>query len=164
MSEEWIEFSFPFEGGKGRGNGYLSLGNRYAIIGIYLIKGVSGLDLKYELKPIGDIYEAKADRFCELYAIKMRMATLRAIVSRYAVAPDAESMWSMLRQSVAMHAFVMAQIIGPLYQEFLDLFEDKNIPVERLESEALHHDDAEALTGDAATDVDNITRSMKDAA
>lgn len=121
------------------------------------------MDLKYGFRSLKKIYEAKADRICELYAIKIRMTAPRAIEVRYGF-PFTEQTWPMVGLSTAEHSFVMAQMIVPMYMEFLDLFADRNIPVEMLESEALHHDDAEALTGDAATDVDGITREMKDAA
>lgn len=121
------------------------------------------MDLNYASLLPDMKYEKKADRICELYATKLRLQSLRAIVVRYGF-PAADAVWPMISQTLAGHAFTMAQIIGPLYLEFLDLFADKAIPLEKLESEALHHDDAEALTGDAATDVDGITRAMKDAA
>ena len=70
----------------------------------------------------------------------------------------------MVGLSTAEHSFMIAQMIVPTYMEFLELFPYKDILPEQLESEALHHDDAEALTGDAATDVDGVTRAMKDAA
>lgn len=124
---------------------------------------VRELNLNYEsLLPKG-VYEKKADRICELYATKIRMTAPRAIELRYAF-PYTESAWPMMGLSIAEHSFMVAQLIVPTYMEFLDLFADKNIPPEKAESEALHHDDAEALTGDAATDVDGVTRAMKDAA
>lgn len=121
------------------------------------------LDLNYEGLLQDKIYRAKADRICELYAIKLRMTAPRAIEVRYAF-PYTEREWPMIGLSVAEHSFMVAQMSVPIYLEFLALLQDKNIPPERLESEALHHDDAEALTGDAATDVDGVTRAMKDAA
>ncbi len=121
------------------------------------------LDLNYDGLLSGATLEQKADSICRLYAIKIRLQSLRAIVSRYAF-PAADPVWPMISQTVAGHAFTMAQIIGPLYLEFLDIFPDKMIPVETLESIAINHDNAEALTGDAATDVDGITREMKDMA
>lgn len=121
------------------------------------------MDLNYAgLLPEGT-REAKADRICELYATKLRMTAPRAIEVRYAF-PFTEQTWPMMGLSTAEHAFMMAQMIVPIYLEFLDVFQNRNIPLEKLESEALHHDDAEALTGDAATDVDGVTRAMKDAA
>lgn len=124
---------------------------------------VSRLDFKYKFPSAKKLYERKADLICRLYALKMRMAAPRAIGVRYSF-PFLEAVWPMIAQSIAEHSFMIAQIVVPLYMEFLDVFLDKNIAPERLESEALHHDDAEALTGDAATDVDGITRAMKDAA
>lgn len=121
------------------------------------------MDLNYEGLLPESTYEEKAKRICELYAIKIRMMAPRAIAERYNI-PFTECVWPMISPSIAEHAFMVAQLAVPVYQEFLDLFPDKNIPPEELESEALHHDDAEALTGDAATDVDGITRAMKDAA
>lgn len=121
------------------------------------------LDLNYAGLLPESTYEKKADRICKFYATKMRMLTPRAIADRYNL-PFTERIWAMLSPSIAEHAFMVASLAVPVYQEFLDLFPDKNIPPEELESEALHHDDAEALTGDAATDVDGITRAMKDAA
>lgn len=121
------------------------------------------MDLKYEdLLPKGS-YEQKAQRICELYATKLRMTAPRAIEVRYAF-PCTETIWPMIGLSTAEHSFMMAQLIVPTYLEFLDWFPEKDIPPEKLESVALHHDDAEALTGDAATDVDGVTREMKDAA
>lgn len=121
------------------------------------------MDLSFaELLP-KSTYEARADRICELYATKLRMTAPRAIEVRYAF-PFTESTWPMIGLSTAEHSFMMAQLIVPTYLEFLDVFQNKNIAPECLESVALHHDDAEALTGDAATDVDGVTRSMKDAA
>lgn len=108
-------------------------------------------------------YDARADRICELYATKLRMTAQRAIEVRYAF-PFTEEVWPMIGLSTAEHSFMMAQLIVPTYLEFLDVFRNKDIPPDSLESMALHHDDAEALTGDAATDVDGVTRSMKDAA
>lgn len=108
-------------------------------------------------------YKAKARRLCELYAVKLRMTYPRAIELRYAF-PGTDTIWPMLSLSIAEHAFMMAQLIVAVLLEFLDIFPNKNISPEKAESEALHHDDAEALTGDAATDVDGITRDMKDAA
>lgn len=121
------------------------------------------MNLSYNLEPLNSIYRAKAHLICRLYAIKLRLCAPRALGSRYAL-PFVEEAWPMIGESVAEHAFVISQIIGAIYLEFLDFFKDKNIPIEILESEALHHDDAEALTGDAATDVDGVTRAMKDAA
>lgn len=121
------------------------------------------MDLNYKPLLPSEVYEAKADRICELYAMKLRMTAPRAIEVRYAF-PFTEGIWPMMGLSVAEHSFMMAQIIVPTYLEFLDWFLDKNIQLEGMESVALHHDDAEALTGDAATDVDGITRAMKDAA
>lgn len=121
------------------------------------------MDLNYKrLLPKSGFWEVKADRICELYATKVRLMHPRAIGERYSF-PGVDTKWPMLAQSIAGHAFVMAQMIGALYIEFLDLLPVKGLSVERLESEALHHDDAEALTGDAATDVDGVTRFMKDA-
>lgn len=121
------------------------------------------LDLSFaELLP-KNTYEVRADRICELYATKLRMTAPRAIEVRYAF-PFTECTWPMIGLSTAEHSFMMAQLIVPTYLEFLDLFQNKDIAPESLESVALHHDDAEALTGDAATDVDGVTRSMKDAA
>lgn len=125
--------------------------------------GVVKLDLNYEGLLPAKLYEVKADRICELYAIKLRMTAPRALELRYAF-PFTENVWPMIGLSVAEHSFMMAQLIGAVYLEFLDLFAEKGISIEMAESEALHHDDAEALTGDAATDVDGITRAMKDAA
>lgn len=142
--------------------GLKTIGER-GIIQISYLKVVIELDLNYAgLLPDG-IYEAKADRIAELYAIKLRLTAPRAIEVRYAF-PYTERVWPMIGLSVAEHAFMVAQMSVPIYLEFLDLLQDRNIPPERLESEALHHDDAEALTGDAATDVDGVTRAMKDAA
>lgn len=121
------------------------------------------MDLNYVGLLPQNSYEKKADRICELYAIKIRMTAPRAIEVRYAF-PYTECIWPMIGLSTAEHSFMMAQLLGPTYLEFLDIFQDRNIPLEKIESEALHHDDAEALTGDAATDVDGITREMKDAA
>ena len=121
------------------------------------------MDLKYKFKSLKKTLEAKADRICELYAIKLRMTAPRAISVRYGF-PCTELKWPMLGLSVAEHAFMMTQMIAAIYMEFLDFFKHKDIPPEMLESEAAHHDDAEALTGDAATDVDGVTRDMKDAA
>lgn len=121
------------------------------------------MDLSYENLLPSDLYEKKADRICELYATKLRMTAPRAIEVRYAF-PYTEQIWPMIGLSTAEHSFMMAQMIVPIYLEFLDLFPDKKITPEKAESEALHHDDAEALTGDAATDVDGVTRAMKDAA
>lgn len=121
------------------------------------------MDLRYGGLLPKNLLEAKADRICELYAMKLRMTAPRAIEARYAF-PGVDDTWPMLSLSIAEHSFMMAQMIVPTYMEFLDLFPDKQISPERAESEALHHDDAEALTGDAATDVDGVTRFMKDAA
>lgn len=115
------------------------------------------------LPSTGNFYERKAWLICMLYALKLRMTAPRAIEVRYAF-PHTERDWPMLGLSVAEHAFMMAQLIVPTYIEFLNIFQEQNISPEKAESEALHHDDAEALTGDAATDVDNVTREMKDAA
>lgn len=121
------------------------------------------MDLSFEnLLPSG-VYERKADRILELYATKLRMTAPRAIEVRYAF-PYTERIWPMMGLSTAEHSFMMAQMITPIYLEFHDLFPDKKISPDKAESEALHHDDAEALTGDAATDVDGVTREMKDAA
>lgn len=109
------------------------------------------------------IYKEKARRMCEFYATKLRMTAPRAIEVRYSF-PFTETTWPMIGLSTAEHSFMMAQLIVPTYMEFLDLFPNKDLVPEKLESEALHHDDAEALTGDAATDVDGVTREMKDAA
>lgn len=121
------------------------------------------LDLNYAGLLQDDIYKAKADRICQLYAIKLRMTAPRAIEVRYSF-PYTEREWPMIGLSVAEHECMVGQMSVPIYLEFLALLQDKNIPPEQLESEALHHDDAEALTGDAATDVDGVTRAMKDAA
>ena len=121
------------------------------------------MDLSYENLLPSNSYEAKADRICQLYAMKLRMTAPRAIEVRYAF-PHTEQIWPMIGLSTAEHSFMMAQMIVPIYLEFLDVFQDKRITPEKAESEALHHDDAEALTGDAATDVDGVTRAMKDAA
>lgn len=121
------------------------------------------MDLNYANLLPNDTYEKKAARICELYAIKLRMTAPRAIEVRYSF-PFTESVWPMVGLSTAEHSFMMAQMSVPIYLEFLAIFQDKNIAPEMLESEALHHDDAEALTGDAATDVDGVTREMKDAA
>ena len=123
------------------------------------------LDLKYDgLWLCGKYtYMQKAVRICELYATKLRMSASRALSQRYNL-PFTERDWPMLGLSTAEHSFMMAQMIVQIYLEFLDAFLDKDIPPEKAESEALHHDDAEALTGDAATDVDGVTREMKDAA
>lgn len=123
------------------------------------------MDLSFDYKDLlpSNPYEAKADRICELYAMKLRMTAPRAIEVRYAF-PYTEQIWPMIGLSTAEHSFMMAQMIVPIYLEFLELFPDKRITPEKAESEALHHDDAEALTGDAATDVDGVTRAMKDAA
>lgn len=121
------------------------------------------MDLNYKFKSQEETLETKADRVCELYATKLRMTAPRAISVRYGF-PCTELKWPMLGLSVAEHAFIMTQMSVAIYMEFLDHFENKDIPPEMLESEAVHHDDAEALTGDAATDVDGVTRDMKDAA
>lgn len=121
------------------------------------------MDFNYgERRPTGSEME-KARRICELYAIKLRMTAPRAIELRYRF-PYTEAAWPMIGLSVAEHSFMMAQLINPIYLEFLHIFADKNISPWQMEAVALHHDDAEALTGDAATDVDGVTRSMKDAA
>lgn len=121
------------------------------------------MDIMYNTRFAQNLYERKADRICELYATKLRLTAPRAISLRYGF-PLTEAEWPMIGLSVAEHSMMMAQMIGPIYMEFLEVFDDRNIPIETLESEALHHDDAEALTGDAATDVDGVTRAMKDAA
>lgn len=121
------------------------------------------MDLIYKDLLPSNLYEAKADLICRLYAIKLRMSTPRAIEVRYAF-PHTEQIWPMIGLSVAEHCFMMSQMIIPIYLEFLDVFRDKKIPLEVASLEATHHDDAEALTGDAATDVDGVTREMKDAA
>lgn len=121
------------------------------------------MDLNYKALLPSNVYEVKADRICELYAIKLRMTAPRAIEVRYAF-PFTENIWPMVGLSTAEHSFMMAQTIVPTCLEFLDWLSDKDIWPEKMESVALHHDDAEALTGDAATDVDGITRAMKDAA
>lgn len=121
------------------------------------------MDLNYAGLVPEDVWERKARRICELYAMKLRMTAPRAIEVRYAF-PFTEMIWPMIGLSVAEHAFMVAQMIVAIYLEFLDLFPDKTIALEKAESVALHHDDAEALTGDAATDVDGVTRAMKDAA
>lgn len=121
------------------------------------------MDLTYKNLLPSNSYEAKADRICKLYAIKLRMTAPRAIEVRYAF-PYTEQVWPMIGLSTAEHSFMMSQMIVPIYLEFLDVFQDKRIPLEKASFEATHHDDAEALTGDAATDVDGVTRAMKDAA
>lgn len=136
---------------------------KHDIIGISYFKVVIELNLDYTGLLPSSIYEWKGDRICELYAVKLRMTAPRAIEVRYAF-PYTETVWPMVGLSTAEHSFMIAQMIVPTYMEFLELFPYKDILPEQLESEALHHDDAEALTGDAATDVDGVTRAMKDAA
>ena len=121
------------------------------------------MDLNYTDLLSERVLKEKANRLCRFYALIIRMLDFRALIARYSFIKEADA-WPMLRQSVAEHAFLVAQLAATFYSEFLEFLADKNISVEKLESEALHHDDAEALTGDAATDVDRVSRFIKDSA
>jgi 5'-deoxynucleotidase YfbR-like HD superfamily hydrolase len=110
---------------------------------------------------IEELYSAKAKELCRYYAIAFRMLAPRAICSRYSY-PGSKRAVQFLVQSLAEHSYLLSKLAPAVYMEFRDMFRIKNLPPQDLSFYGIIHDDAEAITGDSATDVDGVTKEVKD--